>query len=386
MKAIHAFEIYGVFMHKNLGILGAATFTAALLAANVLAAPPAKIVAKKPAAKAPATKARNSKGKAGKPAKSFPTNEKAINVEPHAPPVYEGEMPEGMMGMPGGMPPGMGGMPPGPQSPVDRLFGRTTSNEDFQKALLEARAANAPAQTLLEAQILRNLRDENTDAVADMIPEVEKAMTTYTPETSKLFSSPQVFQGFLTGLHALDARRKDDAAGFEKLLKDAFWQSPELAPLYSQWATEFQEEQALAKISLPLDLPLASADGGTQTLKQLIGTNKAALIDVWASWCQWCMIAMPELPAKANKLTPQGVVLAGMNVGDEPTLVARIKQARQLSLPWLMEPKELPYSSVLKISTLPRMILVTPDGRVLFNGHPNSPRLKVALKKIGVEM
>ena len=49
---------------------------------------------------------------------------------------------------------------------------------------------------------------------------------------------------------------------------------------------------------------------------------------------------------------------------------------------WLVEPNGKPFSELLKISSIPRMILLSPEGRVLFNGHPHDPALWTALKKI----
>jgi len=371
-------------MHKNVSVICAASCTVALLSIQVFAAPTSRI----PATKAPTSKAP-AKTTANKPA-AKPTAKPAPEpvVEPVTP-IPPDDMaatmtPEELEQMLGGvrMPGGM----ERPLTPMERLFNPKATEAEFQRELATARAADAPAQILLEAQLLRHLYNDNYVAAADMIPDVEKAMTGFDPDTSQFFNSLQSFQGFLTGLRALDAQRKNDAAGFEKNIKDAFWQSPELGPLYAKWTTEFQNDQAMAKLTLPLDIPLASADGGTRTLRQLIGSNKAVLINVWATWCHFCMEAMPQLPAKAKKLAPQGVALVGMNVGDGTAIAAKVKQDAQLSLPWVVEPEELPYTMPLRMSLLPRMVLVTPEGKVLFNGHPESPKLKQALQKLGVEM
>jgi hypothetical protein len=37
---------------------------------------------------------------------------------------------------------------------------------------------------------------------------------------------------------------------------------------------------------------------------------------------------------------------------------------------------------MLEIDSIPRMILVGPDGKVLYNGHPQDPGLWSALQKI----
>jgi thiol-disulfide isomerase/thioredoxin len=232
--------------------------------------------------------------------------------------------------------------------------------------------------------------NDNLEAIAGMIPELEKATTNFNPDESRFFNDLQTFQGLLTGVRALDARLKEDPATFEKLIKDAFWQSPQLAPIYGRWAREYQldraNDEAMAKITVPLDVPLASVDGTTQTLKQLAGNNKAILIDVWATWCPFCMEAMPNLPGKAKRMALQGVAFVSLNTGDQKDTIEKVKKGANLDFPMVMEPEELPYSKLLGLVPLPRMVLVTPEGRLLFNGHPDDPKLQRVLKKLGVEL
>ena len=52
------------------------------------------------------------------------------------------------------------------------------------------------------------------------------------------------------------------------------------------------------------------------------------------------------------------------------------------ALPWLVEPPDRPYSKAFELDSIPRMILLSPEGKVLFNGHPEDPALWAALKKI----
>jgi hypothetical protein len=47
---------------------------------------------------------------------------------------------------------------------------------------------------------------------------------------------------------------------------------------------------------------------------------------------------------------------------------------------------ERPYSKLLEIDSIPRMILVAPDGKVLFNGHPQDQGLWSALQKLDPEI
>ncbi len=98
------------------------------------------------------------------------------------------------------------------------------------------------------------------------------------------------------------------------------------------------------------------------------------------------MALMPELKNKAAKLGPQGIVVAGMNVEGSAKKAERVRKKQKMKMPWLVEPKSEPFSSALKIDSIPRMILVAPDGKVLFNGHPQDPGLRKALAKLDVKL
>ena len=93
---------------------------------------------------------------------------------------------------------------------------------------------------------------------------------------------------------------------------------------------------------------------------------------------------MPELEKKAKKLGPKGIVVAGMNT-ENAGEAESVRKKRKIEFSWLVEPNGRPLSQMLKINSIPRMILVAPDGKVLFNGHPMDDELVSTLSELGVK-
>jgi thiol-disulfide isomerase/thioredoxin len=147
-------------------------------------------------------------------------------------------------------------------------------------------------------------------------------------------------------------------------------------------ARERERDKArLADLRLPMDMEIATSTGEKTTLGKLVAGKKAALIDFWASWCGPCMSLMPELQKKAEKYGPKGIVVAGMNT-ENAEKAEGVRSKRGIEFPWLVEPEGRPLSQMLNINSIPRMILVNPEGRVLFNGHPMDNELTTALAEL----
>ena len=141
---------------------------------------------------------------------------------------------------------------------------------------------------------------------------------------------------------------------------------------------------AMAKLRLPMELEISTSTGEKTTLGKLAKGKKGVLLDFWASWCGPCMALMPELEEKAKKFGPQGIVVAGMNT-ESAAKAEDLRKKRGIEFAWLVEPEGRPLSRLLKINSIPRMILVSPKGKVLFNGHPKDDALAASLANLGAK-
>jgi len=271
---------------------------------------------------------------------------------------------------------------------------------DFFEAYDRAREAGVPPAQLLEARIIKLLMTGDLPGLLAQIDKIEELRGAFEvgfePNGPGRFSfvSQMEIEGLLQALKAVKAFQNEDIPAFEKHAKATYWAWP-------QWAANFQLESLIqqlrtreiietyvADLTLPMDMAVRNLDGETLKLGDLFDGHRAVLLDFWASWCGPCIRLMPELQERANTLPEQGIYVAAVNTDDEDPLAkaASFKQEHTMDMPWLVEAEGEPLSSTLMIDSIPRMVLVSPQGRILFNGHPMDPELGEALARLGVTL
>lgn len=257
---------------------------------------------------------------------------------------------------------------------------------EFKKLLESAAEEGTPAQVLMEAQMVYPFRTGDFRIYAEALPAIEKAAPEWDYTKSELFQDKNGLQSLIETMRAQIALEIGDADNFEKHVKEAFWLDPKLGSILARWVVEYRQTEAMKAVKLPMDISILTSAGETTTLAKLAEGKKAVLLDFWATWCGPCVRLMPELVAKAEVLQPQGILVAGMNTEGDPEKAETFRAARDINITWLVEPSTEPFSRVLMLDSIPRMILVQPDGTILYNGHPSDPKLSEALAKIDVKL
>lgn len=267
---------------------------------------------------------------------------------------------------------------------VQQLFAQESSEEAILAMAKEASRGGIPRQQIIEAKLVWGLRHQNTAFLLKILPEVEILAASFDPANAAAMPNAEAVKGFAAYIKALKAGEAKDEAGFKQNILEAVWLNPLQAPVFAQAIAKHQVEAKMAALTVDLKTPLTNSMGEATTLQDQLGGGKALLLDFWASWCGPCMNLMPALKKKAAALSSHGIVVAAMNKddADAEATAERVRLEQRAILPWLVEPPERPYTKGLEINTIPRMILLSPEGKVLFNGHPEDPALWTALKKI----
>ncbi len=125
---------------------------------------------------------------------------------------------------------------------------------------------------------------------------------------------------------------------------------------------------ALRRLGLagqPLRLRGSTVSGQPFDIAQLQG--KVALIYYWASWCEPCRADLPTLKDLLARYGRYGFTIVGVNLDPNPEAMQQFVQEYQVNWPQLYEPGglESPLANELGIVTVPTLILVDQQGRVV---------------------
>ncbi|MCE9572182.1 MAG: TlpA family protein disulfide reductase [Deltaproteobacteria bacterium] len=92
--------------------------------------------------------------------------------------------------------------------------------------------------------------------------------------------------------------------------------------------------------------------------------GQPVVLDFWASWCKECKTSVPTVSRLADAFTPQGVVVLGVNVGDDAATAARSAAELGIRYPIALDP-ELEFATRMGASQLPLVVVVGRDGTIV---------------------
>jgi len=271
---------------------------------------------------------------------------------------------------------------------LDRLLSERESAEALDAAIANAKKNSISAQAILEARFLYHVDRHEDDALAALLPEFMKRRDSFRLEDSEIFSVKEDWLAVTEYVQAIAALKKDDKDGFKKHITEAFWLSPRQGAAFASHIDRLRLEEAMKSVKIDFATPLTSlTDRESAPLAAPDDKRKALLLHFWSPWSRECEAFMPDFVATATGLAEKHVGIVSILPEDSPKVIA---DARELLKPlgakppgaWLIDTRKDALSSRLRVQSVPAMILLDPEGRVLFNGHPAEEALWTALLKI----
>ena len=258
----------------------------------------------------------------------------------------------------------------------------------MQAAITQARQQGINEQVILEARFLFLVDRHDDAAIAALLPEFTKRRASFNLDDSKTFACKDDWLAVNEYVEAIAALNQGDTPAFKQHITEAFWLSPRQAAAFAPHIERLHLQEAMRSIKIDFAARFITIESAQpETLKKLLGDKQALLLHFWSPWSDESEAAMADFSATAKVLVANKVAVVSILPQASAKLLTDARAALKTLAAkppgaWLVDEKSHPLARELRVLSLPTMVLVATDGRVLFNGHPADDALWQALLKV----
>ena len=252
----------------------------------------------------------------------------------------------------------------------------------LDQAIEKGKKAGLPEQMFLEARFVFLVNQDDRAALAALSPKLAAHLPKFSPDNTMLFAVVEDFASIVEYTSALAALEKNDTVLFKKHIMEAFWLSPSHAAQFAPLINELRMAEVMEKITLDLDrkFPDQKSVGKEKSLRSIARESPAVLIHFWSPWVQQSMAAMEEIATVSNTLIKNKIPVASILLSS--TNEARKDADNFLGADgaknpghWLIDHEKSSLGSLMRVSSFPTVVLVSREGKILFNGDPADDRI-----------
>lgn len=271
---------------------------------------------------------------------------------------------------------------------LDSLLSERESEAALDKVIADARKNGISEQAILEARFLFHV-DRNEDAaIAAMLPEFTKQSGNFKIEDSTIFTVKEDWLAVIEYVQAIDSLHRGDKAAFKSHITEAFWLSPRQASAFAPHIDRMRLEESMKSVKIDFETKLlALGNGDATSLKALGESKKAMILHFWSPANGESQSSMPDYAITAKALEEAGISMVSILPDDSPK---NLTSAREMIKPlgakppgaWLIDRKESPLAPMLRVQALPTFVLISNEGKILFNGSPDDDAFWESLRKL----
>ena len=111
------------------------------------------------------------------------------------------------------------------------------------------------------------------------------------------------------------------------------------------------------------DFRLVDMDGTVFRLSDYRG--RVVIVNFWATWCPPCREEMPSMQRAWEQLQPDGVLMLGINVGEDEDTIFQFTADYPVDFPLLMD-RDSAVTGRWPVRGLPTTFVVDPAGRLVY--------------------
>ena len=272
---------------------------------------------------------------------------------------------------------------------IEQMLSERESPEALEKAVVAARALGVSEQAILEARFLFHVDRAEDAEIAALLPEVERRKADFNLEDSEVFAAEDDWLAVTEYIRAIASLKQGDSDGFKKHITEAFWLSPRQGAAFAPHIERMRLMDAMKAVKVDFDKKYEdSLDGKMVSLGEVLGDGKGLLLHFWSPWSRECEATLADFFLTAEHVIPKGVgvvsilpeTTAKVNADAKAMLLATGKDVPGR---WIVDSKKAPVSHQLKVQSVPVVVLLSADGRILYNGHPAEENFWKALGTLG---
>lgn len=271
---------------------------------------------------------------------------------------------------------------------IEQLLSERESPEALDKAIAEARKQGVAEQAILEARFLFHVDRAEDAEIAALLPEFLAQKDKFKLADSEIFGSPDDWLAVTEYVQALAALGKGDKDGFKKHITEAFWLSPKQGAAFAPHIDRIRLMDAMKAVRVDFEKPYLDTVSRKQvTLGQTLAGRKGLLLHFWSPWSRECEATLPDFFITAEHLIGKDVAVASILPETSGKVMADAKamlEATGKKIPgaWIVDTKKNPISAKLRVQSVPAVVLISAEGRILFNGHPTDDEFWRSLGKL----
>lgn len=264
---------------------------------------------------------------------------------------------------------------------MDVLFSIPATQKELDAAIAEAKKQGVHEQTIYEAQFLFHVEHKSDQGIIDLLPIWEKQEKTFNLDHSEIFATKEDFLAvveFARSLKALQENKRDD---FKKHITEALWLSPGQASAFTPYIESLRLSEHIKSTTLDLSVEVSDINGTkNHSLKSALAGNRALLLHFWSPWSPDCETSLNDISAITETLEKEKVSLASLLIDGRTEILAEAKeflkgQDQPLPGPQLLDRAKDSLAAKLRVTDLPTLVLLSPEGKILFHGRPGDAKL-----------
>jgi peroxiredoxin len=131
------------------------------------------------------------------------------------------------------------------------------------------------------------------------------------------------------------------------------------------------------------DFVLTDLDGNRHRLSDYLG--QVVMINFWATWCPPCRAEMPSMQRAWEELEPEGIVMLGIDVGEDEETIFVFTANYPVEFPLLMD-RDSKVIGQWPVRGLPTTFVIDPEGRIAYRAiggrEWDDPELVAAIRAL----